>query len=209
MTSTAEASAFGSGGQSWFGRPKLVSGMEVEGRQGLPPEEAVIAAVRSAQVGVHRGVEDGNIYQEHNLLGVSAPKPKGTAWSRCWGSMVFKDLVGYPLWETALHNELEPVFPVLQQIFLHYRGATATGTMSIGNATKLGMMEMLDFAKDTDLCTPTFKSADLERQFYIANNQEALQTTGSADRHTGGTRQVFSRRSAATAAALPSLQIGG
>jgi hypothetical protein len=194
--------------------------MEVEGSQGLPPDDgggdepeaaseadidAVIAAVRSAQVGVHRGVEDGNVYQEHNLLGVSAPKPKGTAWSRCWGSMVFKDLVGYPLWETALHNELEPVFPVLQQIFLHYRGATATGTMSIGNATKLGMMEMLDFAKDTDICTPTFKSADLERQFYIANNQEALQTTGSADRHTGGTRQVFSRRSAATAGLRPSV----
>ena len=28
-------------------------------------------------------------------------------WQRCWKSMVFKDLVGYPLWEQQLHGVLK------------------------------------------------------------------------------------------------------
>ena len=116
--------------------------------------------------------------------------------------MVFKDLVGFPMWETQLYQVLEPVFPELQLIFLHYRGASVQGTASIGNATKLGLMEMLDMAKDTEIATANFKIAELERQFHTANNQEALQVSGSADRNTGGTRQGFGRRTAAGARAV-------
>ena len=38
--------------------------------------------------------------------------------------MVFKDLHGYPLWETQLHDVLEPAFAELQSIFLHYCGSS-------------------------------------------------------------------------------------
>ena len=64
-------------------------------------------------------------------------------WLICWKNMTFKDLYGYPLWETQLHDVLQNAFPELQSIFLHYCGSSIAGAESIGNATKLGLMEML------------------------------------------------------------------
>ena len=57
-------------------------------------------------------------------------------WLICWKNMTFKDLYGYPLWETQLHDVLEAAFPELQSIFLHYCGASVAGAESIGSATR-------------------------------------------------------------------------
>ena len=105
------------------------------------------------------------------------------AWTACWKKMVFKDLVGYPLWETQLHDVLQPVFPDLQSIFVHYCGSSIQGTMTISSATKLGVMELLTLAKDTQLCNKQFNEDELTRQFATANAQTALAESGSAERH--------------------------
>ena len=73
-------------------------------------------------------------------------------WLACWKSITFKDLYGYPLWETQLHDVLEAAFPELQSIFLHYCGSSIAGTDSIDSATKLGLLEVLALAKDCDVC---------------------------------------------------------
>ena len=44
-------------------------------------------------------------------------------WEKCWKLMVFKDLHGYPMWESQLHDVLEPHFAALKSIFVHYCGA--------------------------------------------------------------------------------------
>jgi glycine betaine/proline transport system substrate-binding protein len=97
--------------------------------------------------------------------------------------MVFKDMVGYPLWEQQLHDVLQPVFPDLQSIFVHYCGSSIQGTMTISSATKLGVMELLTLAKDTQLCNKQFNEDELTRQFSAANAQTALAESGSAERH--------------------------
>ncbi len=35
-------------------------------------------------------------------------------WEKCWKLMVFKDLHGYPMWESQLHDVLEPHFAALK-----------------------------------------------------------------------------------------------
>ena len=112
-------------------------------------------------------------------------------WVVCWKNMSFKDLHGFPLWETQLHDVLQAAFPELQSIFLHYCGSSVSGSESIGNATKVGLMEMLTIAKDTDLCTKEFKVDELTRHFTTANAQVAIATSGSADRNKmGGARAM-------------------
>ena len=70
----------------------------------------------------------------------------------CWKMMVFKDLVGYPLWETQLHDVLQASFADLHKIFTYYCGASIQGSASIAAATRIGVMEFLALAKDT--CAP-------------------------------------------------------
>ena len=48
-------------------------------------------------------------------------------WLVCWRNMTFKDLHGFPLWETQLHDVLQGAFPELQSIFLHYCGSSVAG----------------------------------------------------------------------------------
>ena len=109
-------------------------------------------------------------------------------------------------WEQQLHDILEPAFGDLQSIFIHYCGSSIQGTESIGNATKLGLMEVLTLAKDTKLPTklftplpphsqvltlakdtklPTklFSEDELTRHFVAANHQQMIATSGSAERH--------------------------
>ena len=45
--------------------------------------------------------------------------------------MTFKDLYGYPLWETQLHDVLQASFAELRSIFLHYCGASIAGSETI------------------------------------------------------------------------------
>ena len=104
-------------------------------------------------------------------------------WLICWKNMAFKDLYGYPLWETQLHDVLQGAFPELQSIFLYYCGNSIAGSESIGNATRIGLMEMLAVAKDCDICTKEFKLDELTRHFNTANAQAAIATSGSADRN--------------------------
>merc|ERR1712185_848114 len=75
----------------------------------------------------------------------------------CWKNMTFKDL--------------------------HYCGSSVQGSESIGNATKIGLMEMLTIGKDTDLCTKEFKVDELTRHFSSANAEAAIANSGSSDRH--------------------------
>ena len=105
-------------------------------------------------------------------------------WLVCWKNMTFKDLYGYPLWETQLHDVLQAAFPELQSIFLYYCGNSVAGSESIGNATKIGIMEMLNIVKDTDLVTKEFKVDELTRHFMTANSLEAVKNSGSSERNT-------------------------
>jgi len=52
-------------------------------------------------------------------------------WFVSWKTMTFKDLYGYPLWETQLHDVLQASFAELQSIFLHYCGASIAGSETI------------------------------------------------------------------------------
>ena len=69
---------------------------------------------------------------------------------------------------------LKDAFPELQKIFTYYCGCSIAGSESIASATKIGVMEFLTFAKDTQICTIEFKTEQLTRQFYVANAQYAL-----------------------------------
>ena len=80
--------------------------------------------------------------------------------------------MGYPLWETQLHDVLQAAFPDLHKIFTHYCGCSIAGSESIASATRIGVMEFLQFAKDTEICNKEYKTEDLTRQFFIANSQE-------------------------------------
>ena len=122
-------------------------------------------------------------------------------WLVCWRNMTFKDLHGFPLWETQLHDVLQGAFPELQSIFLHYCGSSVSGSESIGNATKVGLMEMLTIAKDTDLCTKEFKVDELTRHFSSANAEAAIAASGSSDRNKMKTKKE-------AAAQVPGIGIG-
>ena len=39
-------------------------------------------------------------------------------WVTVWGKMLFKDMVGWPLWETEMHDILKAAFPELQARYL-------------------------------------------------------------------------------------------
>ena len=105
------------------------------------------------------------------------------SWRMCWKLMIFKDLVGYPLWETQLHDVLQGAFPELHSIFTYYCGSSIAGSASIASATRIGVMEFLQFAKETEICTKEYKVEDLTRQFYVANTQATMASSSSADRN--------------------------
>ena len=104
------------------------------------------------------------------------------SFNACWSHMALADLHGYPLWEQGLKDVLERVFPELQLIFVHYCGASIQGAASIGNATKIGLQEMLSFEKDVALCTHDFELGALTRLFYVANSEAALRKV-AAEKH--------------------------
>ena len=109
--------------------------------------------------------------------------PLGRSWRACWSAMVLKDLPGYPLWTSELHDILKDSFEELQSIFIHYCSDSVQGTTSIGNATKLGLQEMLALCHDCRLPCVGFEVADLQRQFHLANSLGALRASSSAERH--------------------------
>ena len=109
--------------------------------------------------------------------------PLGRSWRACWSVMVLKDLPGYPLWTSELHDILKDSFEELQSIFIHYCSDSVQGTTSIGNATKLGLQEMLALCHDCRLPCVGFEVADLQRQFHLANSLGALRASSSAERH--------------------------
>ena len=108
---------------------------------------------------------------------------RASNWERCWKHMIFKDLTGWPMWEAQLHDALEPHFADLQSIFVHYCGSSIQGSESISSATKIGIMEMLTFARDTALCTRYITEDELSRHFAVANAQSQIASSGSAERH--------------------------
>ena len=124
-------------------------------------------------------------------------RARAASWARCWRKMVFKDLPGYPMWEQQLHDVLAPHFGALQSIFVHYCGAGIIGAESIASATRVGLMEVLQLAKDTGLCTRYLNEDDVSRQFTIANHQSALDKSGSSERHhrpAGGAQSASPRK---------------
>ena len=104
-------------------------------------------------------------------------------WLACWTSLTFKDMYGYPLWETQLHDVLQEAFPELQSIFLYYCGSSIAGTDTVDSATKLGLMEVLQLAKDCDICNSNLPVDQLSRHFCSSNALAAIANSGSADRH--------------------------
>ena len=61
--------------------------------------------------------------------------------------------------------------------------ATCAGHRLIGNATKLGLQEMLALCHDRRLPCVGFEAADLQRQFHLVNSLGALRASSSAERH--------------------------
>ena len=88
--------------------------------------------------------------------------------------------MGYPLWETQLHDVLQAAFPELHAIFTYYCGSSIAGSSSIASATRIGIMEFLAFAKDTEICNKEFKVENLTQQFYLANTQAVMKASSSA-----------------------------
>ena len=129
------------------------------------------------------------------------------SWRQCWKLMVFKDLVGYPLWETQLHDVLQGAFAEIHAIFTFYCGSSIAGSASIASATRIGVMEMLQFAKDTEICTKEYKVEDLTRQFYVANTQATMKSSSSADRKKmpkkGGDKKGGDKKGGKKAAGSP------
>ena len=82
----------------------------------------------------------------------------------------------------------------MQSIFLYYCGSSVQGSESIASATKIGLQEMLAFAKDSDICTKEFKVDEIQRHFSSAN-AEANGIAGGSDRHKQlpGKRRIFGR----------------
>ena len=91
--------------------------------------------------------------------------------------MTFKDLYGFPLWETQLHD-VPGRFPRVQSIFLHYCGSSVSGSESIGNATKVQCWRC-SRSPHTDLCTKEFKVDELTRHFSSANAEAVIEASGS------------------------------
>jgi hypothetical protein len=104
------------------------------------------------------------------------------SWRMCWKMMVFKDLVGYPLWETQLHDVLQAAFFDLHKIFTYYCSNSVAGSGSIASATRIGVMEFLALAKDTEICNKEYKTENLTKEFYVANTQAMMKNSSSADR---------------------------
>ena len=116
------------------------------------------------------------------------------SFNACWSQMALADLPGHPLWEEQLHQVLEQHFPALQLIFVHYCGASIQGAASIGNATKIGLQEMLALEKDVALCTREFQLGALTRLFFVANSQANLRKVAS-DKHANVPSRPASARS--------------
>ena len=112
-----------------------------------------------------------------------AEQARKANWEKCWKLLVVKDLPGWPMWESELHDVLEPHFADLHSIFVHYCGSSIQGAMSISSATKLGLMEMLQLVKDTSMATRHFSEDEISRHFVAANSQAAIAASGSSERH--------------------------
>jgi len=117
-------------------------------------------------------------------------------WLSCWRTMLFKDLVGYPMWETELHDVLKAAFPELQSIFLFYCGSSIAGAGSIASATKIGIMEYIAFGKDAQIITKEYKADEFTRHFAIANSLEAMKASGSVERNQKGGKNDVKGRAA-------------
>ena len=100
-------------------------------------------------------------------------------WTVAWRMISLKDLHGYPLWETELHDILQKTFPELQLIFLHYSGSSMMGAASVQAATKIGMTEMLSFARETQIPTKEFKMEEVQRHFTAANAEAKITASGT------------------------------
>ena len=87
-----------------------------------------------------------------------------------------------PHLEQLLHDVLEAAFGELHAIFTFYCGASIQGSATIASATRIGVMEFLQFAKDTEICNKEFKVENLTQQFYLANTQASMKNSSSADR---------------------------
>ena len=107
-----------------------------------------------------------------------------------------------------MHDILQKAFPELQLIFLHYSGSSMMGAASVQEsslrwlhvrtltwattdvgrtliyqaATKVGMAEMLSFARETQIPTKEFKMEEVQRHFTAANAEAKIAASGSADR---------------------------
>ena len=89
-------------------------------------------------------------------LARSAPLPgqgdeEHAAWLGVWAKLGIEGLHGFPLWEGAVHDCLQPQFAELQSIFRAY----ACGTIAAGaaGASQMDMEEFNDFAVECALPT--------------------------------------------------------
>ena len=84
-------------------------------------EATELEVLDEATVSVGDDMEGASAYDEKVKAALQAN------WLVCWKNMTFKDLYGYPLWETQLHDVLQAAFPELQSIFLSYCGSSIAG----------------------------------------------------------------------------------
>ena len=90
-------------------------------------------------------------------------------WLREWDQMVFRSLVGFPLWEKEVHDLLLSQFDNLRSIFAAYACSSLTG-----DADTMDMDELRDFVVETSLEVEGYGWNVMMRQYKEAN-------VGSAD----------------------------
>ena len=102
-------------------------------------------------------------------------------WLICWKNMSFKDLHGFPLWETQLHDVLQGAFPELSSVFTHYAKSGSAGTTSAHAAETMQQTELVDMALDCDLTSEAFPMVRVQNIFERADQVDDTKQASDSD----------------------------
>uniref|UniRef100_A0A7S2CRY1 EF-hand domain-containing protein n=1 Tax=Haptolina brevifila TaxID=156173 RepID=A0A7S2CRY1_9EUKA len=96
---------------------------------------------------------------------------------QCWEEMVITDIVGFPLWEEAVFNLLQPNFEEISAIFAQYAQSITGGKLQASTwlAVTLQENELASFCRDAGLITQEFSIARVQSLYKdLCNNSPKL-----------------------------------
>uniref|UniRef100_A0A7S3ARZ5 Uncharacterized protein n=1 Tax=Haptolina ericina TaxID=156174 RepID=A0A7S3ARZ5_9EUKA len=113
----------------------------------------------------------GDAHEEqimNKALYIHAPRfvPSGDGdedWVACWNKVKVDKVPGFPLWEEAVHNELQGVWQEIKSVFRAYSAG------SDGPGDTMDFAEFEDFILEADLPTKTYGFQAISGQFTQAN----------------------------------------